>query len=87
MNAALIKGLFSAALHAYGHEDIFLSATSVANRKRLQVLQNRGLRCALNKGPDISTDELHDEAGLFKLKRKQHLLHFMHGWAQDKKRL
>ena len=30
--------------------DVLLSATTIKNRKRLQVLQNKGLRCALNKG-------------------------------------
>ena len=35
--------------------DIFLSSASVVNRKRLQTLQNRGLRCALNKGIETSS--------------------------------
>ena len=39
--------------------DLFLSAATVKNRKRLQILQNKGLRCALNVGSDMSTDELH----------------------------
>ena len=30
--------------------DILLSATSNVNKKRLQILQKKGLRCALNKG-------------------------------------
>ena len=65
--------------------DIFLSATSIINRKRLQVLQNKGLRCAMNKGIETSTDELHAQAGLLKLKfrREQHLLNFMFDQAQD----
>ena len=64
--------------------DVFLSATSVVNRKKLQTLQNRGLRCALNKSIDaVSSDELHAEAGLLKLKyrREQHLLNFMYDWS------
>ena len=65
--------------------DIFLDSTSLANRKKLQVLQNRGLRCALNKGVETSSDELHEEAKLLKLKfrRRQHLLNFMYDMAQD----
>ena len=68
--------------------DIFLSAASVANRKRLQVLQNKGLRCALNRGGDADTVELHMDAGLSELKhrRRLHLLHFMYGWSRDGKR-
>ena len=65
--------------------DIFLSAASAANRKRLQTLQNKGLRCALGKGLETSTDELHKEASILKLKyrREQHLLNYMYGQAQN----
>ena len=61
--------------------DLFLSAATVKNRKRLQVLQNKGLRCALNRGSDTSTDELHAAADLLKLKyrRELHTLKFMYG--------
>ena len=48
--------------------DVFLSATTLANRKKLQTFQNKVLRCALNKGIETSSDELHSEAGLLKLK-------------------
>ena len=48
--------------------DVFLSAASDINRKRLQVLQNKGLRCALNKDLETSTSDLHAEAKLLKLK-------------------
>ena len=60
--------------------DIFLSSASVVNRKRLQTLQNRGLRCALNKGIETSSEDLHYEARLQKLefRRDQHLLSFMY---------
>ena len=66
--------------------DIFLTGTSVVNRKRLQTLQNRGLRCALNKGMKVSSDELHLESNLLKLKyrREQHLLNYMYDYAQIK---
>ena len=65
--------------------DILLSATSVKNRKRLQVLQNKGLRCALNKGIEANTCELHSEAKLLKLKhrRDQHVLNFMYGKSRS----
>ena len=65
--------------------DVFLSATTIKNRKRLQVLQNKGLRCALNKGIESSTDELHAEARLLKLKyrREQHVLNFMFDKSKD----
>ena len=65
--------------------DVFISATSCDNRKRLQVLQNKGLRCALNRGIETSTDDLHAEADLLKLKyrREQHVLNFMFDQAQD----
>ena len=69
--------------------DIFLSSTSLDNRKKLQVLQNKGLRCALGREATSSSSEIHGEVNLLKLKfrREQHLLNFMHDWAQDPKRL
>ena len=69
--------------------DFFLSATTAINRKRLQTLQNKGLRCALNVSVETSSDELHLQAGLFKLKyrRDQHLLNFMYTWANDPHKL
>ena len=69
--------------------DVLLSAASQANRKKLQTLQNKGLRCALNKGLDISSDDLHREAGLLKLKyrREQHLLNFIYDWSLVKGKL
>ena len=39
--------------------DVFLRAASAENRKRLQILQNKGLRCALNRGIDASTGDIH----------------------------
>ena len=61
--------------------DVFLSACTMKNRKKLQVIQNKGLRCALNKGLEASTDELHSEAKLLKLqyRREQHVLKCMFG--------
>ena len=62
---------------------IFLTATTVKNHKRLQVLQNKGLRCALGLGIDTSTEELHAEANLLLLKyrREQHVINFMYDFA------
>ena len=59
--------------------DIFLTGATVDNKRKLQVLQNKGLRCALNLDRNTSTEELHKEAGLMKLKfrREQHLLNYM----------
>ena len=59
--------------------DSLLSAASYKNRKRLQVLQNKGLRCALGVGYNMSTKELHSEANLLKLndRRDLHILSFM----------
>ena len=58
--------------------DVFLQAASVENRKWLQTIQNKGLRCTLNKGRD-KYDELHKEANLLKLcyRREQHILNFV----------
>ena len=49
------------------------------------MLQNRGLRCALGKDTDTSTDELHNDVGLLKLhyRRDQHLLNFMYDLSRD----
>ena len=69
-------------LMEYG--DIFLTGTSLINRKRLQVLQNKGLRCALNKERFTSSDELHEEADLLQLKyrRDLHVLNYMYDMSQ-----
>ena len=69
--------------------DILFSAASLGNRKKLQVLQNKGLRCALNKGLETSSDDLHREANLLKLKfrREQHVLNFVYDWSLDSARL
>ena len=69
--------------------DVFLSAASATNRKKLQVLQNKGLHCALNKGIETSNFELHAQANILKLKyrREQHVLNFMFDAAQNPKRV
>ena len=69
--------------------DVFLSAASILNRKRLQVLQNRGLRCALGRGLETSNSDLHKGADLLKLRyrREQHLLNFMYDMSSSPKML
>ena len=64
--------------------DIFLTGATSGNKKKLQVLQNKGLRCALNADRDVSTGELHSEARLLRLKyrRETHVLNFMYDQAQ-----
>ena len=59
--------------------DIFLTAASKENRGKLQVLQNKALRAALQVDKYYDTADLHSEVGLSKLKtrREQHLLTFM----------
>ena len=42
--------------------DLFLSSTSLGNRKKIQVLQNKCLRCALNKEIETRSEDLHKEA-------------------------
>ena len=51
--------------------DIFLVGTTAENRKKLQILQNKGLRCALRE-QDTSIDELQR----LKYRRDQHLLSY-----------
>ena len=65
--------------------DVFLSAATCLNRKKLQILQNKGLRCALGRDIETSTIDLHEEARLLQLKyrREQHLMNFMYDQAQN----
>ena len=46
--------------------DVFLVGATVENRKKLQILQNKGLRCALNRDIETSIDDLHSEAELLR---------------------
>ena len=46
--------------------DVFMSAASVENRKKLQVLQNKGIRCALNRDQYTHVIDLHADANLLK---------------------
>ena len=69
--------------------DIFLSGANMVDKKKLQVLQNKGLRCALNRDQFASTDELHEDVDLLKLKfrREQHLLNHMYDMSKGESNL
>ena len=60
--------------------DIFLVGTSIENKKKLQILQNKSLRCALGVDKYTSKIEVHKEAKLHQLKhrREMHLLCHMY---------
>ena len=58
--------------------DVFLHSASQKVRKKLQVLQNRALKCALQKDKYFSTDDLHEEAKLLKLKDRRHVHVLLH---------
>ena len=60
--------------------DIFLTGVNVADKKKLQMMQNKGLRCALNVDRYTDSTEVHRDAGVLKLRsrRKIHLLNFMY---------
>ena len=65
--------------------DIFLSSATMENKKKLQTLQNKGLRCALQRDNDASTDDMHAEVNLLRLsyRREQHMLNFMFDMSQS----
>ena len=67
--------------------DLFLVGTSIENKKKLQVLQNKGLRCALIREKDSNRDELHEEAKILRLKhrRNMHLLSYMYDVSHTEK--
>ena len=69
--------------------DILFTGVTMQQKKRLQILQNKGLRCALNEDRSTSTLDLHNQARLLKLnhRREQHLLNFMFDVARDKSNL
>ena len=66
--------------------DIYLSSSTKDSRKKLQILQNKALRCALVKENRFSTKELHKEAQLdpLKLRRRRHLLLHMYQFSKLK---
>ena len=58
--------------------DIFLHSASQIIRKKIQILQNKALRCALNKDKRYDSDALHTEAKLLKLKDRRHIHILLH---------
>ena len=77
----------------YGN--IFLVSIKAELKKKLQILQNKALKCALGLDPLTSTEETHKLAKLDRLKhrRRQHLLQIMFKqkenpflWKRKKKR-
>ena len=76
------KGMLLAVLE-YG--DIFLVGSTAITRKRIQILQNKDLLCALGRDTDTSIVDLHKSANLLRLKfrREQHLLNHNYDTAQD----
>ena len=69
--------------------DIFMVGATAENRKKLQVLQNKGLRCALKKEKNSSVSELHSEGKVMRLKyrRTQHMLNYMYDMSKTKSNL
>ena len=65
--------------------DIFLTAATKENRDKMQTLQNKALRIALQVDKYCDTDLLHAEANLSRLKgRRQHLLLHMFTLREDR---
>ena len=69
--------------------DIFFSSLSSTTLNKLQVIQNRSLRMAIDCRRALSTKDLHKEAKLDKLKvrRKRHTLQFLFHEKADTKLL
>ena len=69
--------------------DIFMTGSSAETKRKFQVLQNKGLRCALNTDKYSCADELHEEVGLLKLKfrREEHMLSYMYDLSKDTSKL
>ena len=80
--AVLVYKNMILAMLEYG--DIFLVGATAESRKKLQILQNNGLRCALDRDKYASAADLHDEARLLRLKtrREQHMLSYMYDMSQ-----
>ena len=53
--------------------DIFLHSATHKTRKKLQTLQNKALRCALEKEKLTRSDVMHKEANILKLKDRRHV--------------
>ena len=61
--------------------DIFMSAASLENRKKCQIVQNKALRFVHRVDKFNGSDLIYLESKLLKLRyrREQHLLHFTYG--------
>ena len=60
------------------YRDIFIHSASQKIRKKLLILQNKALKCALLKYKLCNMDELHEEANLLKLKDRRHMHVLLH---------
>ena len=49
-------------LQVLEYGELLLTGTKLDNKKKLQILQNKGLRCALNRDKFTGSIELHREA-------------------------
>ena len=58
--------------------DVFIHSASKGIRKKLTVLQNKALRCALSKEKLYPTNDLHMKARLLKLKDRRHMHVLLH---------
>ena len=69
--------------------DIFFLSASATSRKRLQVLQNKALKCALGVDRFTPTNVVHKDACLEKLKMRRllHVYQFMYKFAQSGRNL
>ena len=67
----------------YGN--IYMRSTTKENRKKLQTLQNKALKCALKKDNRYNTANLHAEANIERLKvrRDRHTLHHIFQISQS----
>ena len=79
IKAALLvyKGTILSILE-YG--DIVMYSTTVENRKHLQTLQNKGFCCAMGRGMETSTADLHTEANLLKLRFRKEKVGSAENW-------
>ena len=62
------------------YRDILLTGTMSVNKRKLQTIQNKGLRCSRRRDKNSSSTESHKDAKLLKLKfrQEQHLSNFMY---------
>ena len=58
--------------------DVFIHSAPQKVRKKLQTLQNKALKCALQKDKYYNSIDLHTEAKLLKLKNRRHIHILLH---------